>query len=126
MKLGTRGSVRSGYIRQNPTASTNLRASATVWTALPSIRQFAARCCSSSCSVILEMEVHGLLVCRRPALRPMQQSYDLNEVFLYTIHHDKRQPRKRQFSRSSDAPGAPKLGKFLQLRDRLINGTRNP
>src|ERR1051326_5220128 len=84
MKLGTRGRMRSGYIRQNPTASTNLRASSTVWTALPSIRQFAARCCSSSCSVMLGMEV--LVICSLPA--SVAPRATLLQSQLHSLLHD--------------------------------------
>src|SRR6476619_1677014 len=90
MKLATRGSVRSGYIKQKPTASTKLRASSTVWTALPSIRQFAVRCCSSSCSVILEFGSPGPVRFGSSALQPVYLSpvMQLRSAFLSAARRD--------------------------------------
>src|SRR5271168_2319010 len=75
MKVGTTTGGRMGYIRQNPTDSRKLRASASVRTGWPTRRHFCARACRSSVSVIFSIRTQLSAVSRQ--LDPLECLVDI-------------------------------------------------
>src|SRR5215470_504588 len=92
MNVGTWESERSGNMRQMPTASMKLRASSSVRTARPSVRQSWDRCCWSSDSVISNT-LEGLLnVLHRisqhywTAMRAAHGTFGFGQLFEQPVH----------------------------------------